>query len=176
VVNPVGVAHHRKSGDRFNNVVRHPKTALITTLNPVIRGWTNYYRTCVAKRTFNKTPFGRVGGAICFDSFTRETFEGFKKSAVELVVVVACWGLPRPVRGRPDLRLSHPILRLSQNLAADVMPYQIDIPPRYLSADYYFVRPPRRDKLIYFLGNFMQAWGVRDLQKEYEERRARHID
>lgn len=31
-----------------------PQTALITTLNPVIRGWANYHRTCVAKRTFNK--------------------------------------------------------------------------------------------------------------------------
>lgn len=31
-----------------------PQAALIATLNPVIRGWTNYYKTCVAKRVFNK--------------------------------------------------------------------------------------------------------------------------
>jgi predicted amidohydrolase len=202
------------------------------------------------------TPLSRVGGAICFDSFTRETFEGFKQSAVELVVIVACWGVPRPARGRPDMLLSRPILQLSQHLASEVVPYQyaiqlnvpvvfvnqggttetpgavpppypwpvpqvkydfhgnshirnaagevlvrasstetafcavvpvdvrpanlrpeitrIDIAPRYLSADYYFVQPPRQDKFIQFLGNLMQEWGVRGLQKEYETRRARH--
>jgi RNA-directed DNA polymerase len=31
-----------------------PQAALIATLNPVIRGWTLYYRTCVAKCTFSK--------------------------------------------------------------------------------------------------------------------------
>jgi len=31
-----------------------PQSALIAVLNPVIRGWTQYYRTCVAKRTFNE--------------------------------------------------------------------------------------------------------------------------
>jgi len=204
------------------------------------------------------TPFGRIGGAICFDSFTRETFEGFKQSAVEWVVVVACWGMPRPVRGRPDLLLSRPILKLSQNLASDVMPYQyaaqlgvpvvfvnqggktktpapvppaypwpvppleydflgnsqirdasgkvlvrassaetafcavvpvevqstdkrpeitrVDIPPRYLRDDYFFVQPPRQSRFIYFLGNLMQEWGVRGLQKEYEARRVRHVE
>lgn len=30
------------------------QTALITALNPLIRGWANYHRTCVAKRTFNR--------------------------------------------------------------------------------------------------------------------------
>jgi predicted amidohydrolase len=204
------------------------------------------------------TSLGRVGGAICFDSFTRETFEGFKRSAVELVVVVACWGVPQAARGRPDMLLSRPIMQLSQRLAADVMPYQyatqlgvpvvfvnqggvthtpgaipppypwsvppvryvfhgnshvrdalgqvlvrasssdtafcavvpvdvqpmgvrpeitrVDVSPRYLSADYYFVQPPRRDGLLQFLGNVMLEWGFRGLQKEYEARRARHIN
>jgi RNA-directed DNA polymerase len=31
-----------------------PQAALIAVLNPLIRGWTQYYHTCVAKRTFNK--------------------------------------------------------------------------------------------------------------------------
>jgi predicted amidohydrolase len=204
------------------------------------------------------TPIGRIGGAICFDSFARETFEGFKRSHVELVVVVACWGLPKPPPRRPDMRLSRPIFQLSQNLAADVMPYayatqlnvpvvfvnqggttrtpvpipsfypwpmppveyeflgnsqirdaagkvlvragssdtawcavvpldvrgaavrpeiaRVDIAPRYLSSDYYFVRPTsRRDRFWLFLGNCMQEWGVRSLQKEYEARRVRHM-
>jgi len=30
------------------------QTALITALNPRIRGWTNYHRACSAKRTFNR--------------------------------------------------------------------------------------------------------------------------
>jgi predicted amidohydrolase len=205
-----------------------------------------------------ETPFGRVGGAICFDSFTRETFEGFKKSAVELVVTVSCWCVLQPVRRRPDFLLSRPILQLYQNLASEVMPYQyatqlgvpvvfvnqggttqtpgavpppypwpvplvkcdfhgnshirdasgkvlvrasstdtafcavvpvdvqpadmrpeitrIDTPPRYLSADYYFVQAPRQGKFLQFLGNLMQEWGFRGLQKEYEARRVRHIN
>jgi len=31
-----------------------PQAAVIATLNPIIRGWANYYRTCVAKRIFKK--------------------------------------------------------------------------------------------------------------------------
>jgi predicted amidohydrolase len=202
------------------------------------------------------TSLGRIGGAICFDSFTRETFEGFRRSAVELVVVVACWGVPQVARGRPDMLLARPMLRLSQRLASDVMPYQyatqlgvpvafvnqggvthtpgaiphpypwsvppvkyvfhgkshvrdalgqvlvragstetafcavvpvdiqplderpeitrVDIPPRYLSADYYFLQAPRWDRFLLFLGYLMQEWGYRGLQKEYEARRARH--
>jgi len=40
-----------------------PQAALITTLNPVIRGWTLYYRTSVAKDTFgtlDKLTFGQL--------------------------------------------------------------------------------------------------------------------
>lgn len=226
--------------------------------NPALSEIAVWRRSSVPGPGIFDTPLGRVGGAICFDSFTRETFEGFKKSAVELVVIVACWGVPRPVRGRPDMLLSRPILQLSQNLASEVIPYQyaiqlnvpvvfvnqggttqtpgavpppypwpvpqvkydfhgnshirnaagevlvrasstetafcavipvdvqptdvrpeitrIDIPPRYLSADYYFVQPSRQSKFLQFLGNLMQEWGVRGLQKEYEARRARHIN
>jgi RNA-directed DNA polymerase len=46
--------HTEKVGGIVHQYRGAPQTALITTLNPVIRGWTNYYRTCVAKRTFNK--------------------------------------------------------------------------------------------------------------------------
>jgi RNA-directed DNA polymerase len=31
----------------------HSQAALIGKLNPIIRGWANYYKTCAAKETFN---------------------------------------------------------------------------------------------------------------------------
>lgn len=31
-----------------------PQAGLIGTLNPIIRGWANYYKTCAAKETFNQ--------------------------------------------------------------------------------------------------------------------------
>ncbi|MGC8947640.1 MAG: group II intron maturase-specific domain-containing protein [Anaerolineae bacterium] len=46
--------HTRKVRGIVHQYRGAPQTALITTLNPVIRGWTNYYRTSVAKRTFNQ--------------------------------------------------------------------------------------------------------------------------
>ena len=46
--------HTEKVGGIVHQYRGAPQTALITALNPVIRGWTQYYRTSVAKRTFNK--------------------------------------------------------------------------------------------------------------------------
>jgi RNA-directed DNA polymerase len=44
--------------DQIRQVIRQhrgaPQVALIAALNPIIRGWTMYYRTCVAKVIFNK--------------------------------------------------------------------------------------------------------------------------
>jgi predicted amidohydrolase len=250
--------YERHEGHFYNTMVlggRDGSLQFYRKRNPALSEVAVWRRSPVPGPGIFDTSLGRVGGAICFDSFTRETFEGFKKSAVELVVIVSCWGVLQPVRGRPDLLLSRPILQLSQNLASDVIPYQyatrlgvpvvfvnqggttqtpgavpppypwsvpqvkydfhgnshvrdasgkvlvrasstetafcavvpvdvqpmdvrpeitrIDIPPRYLSADYYFV-PPRQGKFLQFLGNLMQAWGFRGLQKEYEARRARH--
>jgi len=57
LITPAGEGVKRHTGKVKGIVHRYrgaPQTALITTLNPVVRGWTNYYRTCVAKRTFNK--------------------------------------------------------------------------------------------------------------------------
>ena len=43
---------------KIRNVIRQyrggPQVALIAALNPVIRGWSGYYRTCVAKRIFGR--------------------------------------------------------------------------------------------------------------------------
>jgi len=47
-------AHHR----RLNEMIRKRRTAeqkeLIARLNPVIRGWTNYFRIAVSKAAFSK--------------------------------------------------------------------------------------------------------------------------
>lgn len=45
--------HHEKIGEVIRRRRGAPQRALIATLNPIIRGWTQYYRTCVAKRTFS---------------------------------------------------------------------------------------------------------------------------
>jgi predicted amidohydrolase len=68
------------------------------------------------------TPFGRVGGVICFDSFSRETFEGFKRSAVDLAVIVACWGTSQGNLWRSDALLARPALRRWSKLASEVVP------------------------------------------------------
>jgi predicted amidohydrolase len=198
------------------------------------------------------TPFGRIGGAICFDSFARETYEGFKQSGVEALVIVALWGAhsSRSFFWRPDLFLSRASLIRWSSIASDVVPYQyarqlgvpvvfvnqsgmiymtspipfpdwpvqnayyefvgkshvrnglgdviaradddevdscfvasidvepsdtrpeikrVDIPPDYLSKDYYFVQPPITCKLF-------QVWFLKGLvSTEYESRRIRHV-
>lgn len=69
------------------------------------------------------TPFGRIGGAICFDSFARETYEGFKRSAVEMVVIVALWGAPRVPLNRPDAALARAGLKRWSRMASQDVPY-----------------------------------------------------
>ena len=45
--------HHHKIGEVICRHRGAPQKALIGALNPIVRGWTGYYRTCVAKRTFS---------------------------------------------------------------------------------------------------------------------------
>jgi RNA-directed DNA polymerase len=45
--------HHEKVGEVIRQHRGAPQKALIAALNPTIRGWTQYYKTCVAKRTFS---------------------------------------------------------------------------------------------------------------------------
>jgi predicted amidohydrolase len=79
------------------------------------------------------TPFGRVGGVICFDSFSRETFEGFKNSAVDLIIIVACWGTSQKNLWRPDVMFARPALQQWANLASEAVPHhyatQLQVPP-----------------------------------------------
>lgn len=72
------------------------------------------------------TPFGRIGGVICFDSFARETYEGFRRSGVKAVVIVALWGANRSSSffWRPDLYLARSALIRWSQVASDVVPLQ----------------------------------------------------
>ncbi|MBI9092826.1 MAG: carbon-nitrogen hydrolase family protein [Desulfobacterium sp.] len=71
-----------------------------------------------------ETPFGRIGGAICFDSFSKETFEGFKQSGVELVIIVALWGTILPIIKYPDTFYFNKLLKHQSYLASEVVPHQ----------------------------------------------------
>jgi predicted amidohydrolase len=68
------------------------------------------------------TPFGRIGGVICFDSFAKETHLGFLNSQVDMVVIIACWGQPRPTTRRPDLALGRSVLQKWSYIAAEIVP------------------------------------------------------
>nr|WP_287279034.1 MULTISPECIES: group II intron maturase-specific domain-containing protein [unclassified Okeania] len=46
--------HYRKLADICDSHKNPPVESLIGKLNPVIRGWTNYYSTVVSKETFSK--------------------------------------------------------------------------------------------------------------------------
>ena len=83
------------------------------------------------------TPFGRIGGAICFDSFAKETFEGFRQSSVELVIIVALWGTILPMLRYPDSIYFNILLRRQSYLASEVVPYkyatELKIPAVYVN-------------------------------------------
>ena len=66
------------------------------------------------------TPFGCIGGAICFDSFAKETFLGFKNNQVSLAVIVACWGVPQNTRF--DLSWSVPMMEKWSHSASRTLP------------------------------------------------------
>jgi RNA-directed DNA polymerase len=47
-------AHHQKLADIIVKMLAMPQQALIGKLNPIIRGWSNYYSSVVSKDTFGK--------------------------------------------------------------------------------------------------------------------------
>jgi RNA-directed DNA polymerase len=47
-------AHHQKLADIIVKMKGMPLAALIGKLNPIIKGWSNYYRAVVSKETFGK--------------------------------------------------------------------------------------------------------------------------
>ena len=84
-----------------------------------------------------ETPFGRVGGAICFDSFSKETFKGFKQSGVDIVIIVALWGTILPILKHPDSIYFHKLLRYQSYLASEIVPRkyveELKIPAVYVN-------------------------------------------
>ena len=48
------IAHYRKIRDVIDKYKHAPQARLITALNPIIRGWANYYSTVCSKRIFAK--------------------------------------------------------------------------------------------------------------------------
>jgi RNA-directed DNA polymerase len=50
-------AHLRKIGEVIDTHKTAPQAALISKLNPIIRGWSNYYSTVTSKETFCKLDF-----------------------------------------------------------------------------------------------------------------------
>ncbi len=83
------------------------------------------------------TPFGRIGGAICFDSFSRESYEGFKQSGVEFVVIVALWGTIIPNIKNPDTYYFSKLLKYQSHLASEVVPQKyankLNVPVAYVN-------------------------------------------
>lgn len=94
--------YERHEGHFYNTMVmvaRDGSLQYYRKRNPALSEAAVWRRSPVPGPGIFDTPLGRIGGAICFDSFTRETFEGFKQSAVELAVIVACWGVPPTGQG-----------------------------------------------------------------------------
>ncbi len=248
-----GSLYERFEGYFYNTMIMAGSDGSLQTYrkrNPTCQEMTVWRRSDMPGPGIFETPFGRIGGVICFDSFARETFEGFRRSAVELVVIVALWGTVRPVARYPETWLFHNLLKRWSHLASEVVPREYaarlnvpvvfvnqagtvrfpfprphgwplparksvtydfwgrsnvrdasggvvaragekdagycevvqvdvqhgarrprieraDIPPHYLSADYYFVQPPLPAK-------FFQEWCLRGFTREYETRCTRH--
>jgi RNA-directed DNA polymerase len=58
--------HHEKIGEVIRQHRGAPQKALIAALNPIIRGWTQYYKKCVAKRTFSTMDYQMSHKLACW--------------------------------------------------------------------------------------------------------------
>ena len=114
-----------------------------------------------------ETPFGRIGGAICFDSFSKETYEGFKQSGVDLIIIVALWGTFLPTIKNPDTFYFCKVLKHQSHLASKVVPQQyakqLTVPAVYvnqsgmitapLAHPRFYPMPDWKSSTYYFVGN-----------------------
>ncbi len=144
--------------------------------NPTCQETTVWRRSDTPGPGIFDTPFGRVGGVICFDSFARETFEGFRQSAVELVVIVALWGTIRHLARYPETRVFRGLMERWSYLAAEVVPRQyatkLEVPTVFVNQAgtirFPFPRPrfwplPGREEIIY---DFWGSSNVRNASGE----------
>ena len=113
------------------------------------------------------TPFGRIGGAICFDSFARETFEGFKQSRVDIVIIVALWGTILPMWKYPDSLYFNKLLKYQSHLASEAVPQKyaedLGVPAVYVNQSgtvklpithpTFYPSPKWQDSKYVFIGN-----------------------
>jgi RNA-directed DNA polymerase len=58
--------HHEKLGQVIRQHRGAPQKALIAALNPIVRGWTQYFKTCVAKRTFSTMDYQMSRKLACW--------------------------------------------------------------------------------------------------------------
>lgn len=114
-----------------------------------------------------ETPFGRIGGAICFDSFSNETYEGFKQSGVDLIIIVALWGTFLPTIKYPDTFYFNKLLKYQSYLASKVVPQQyatqLTVPAVYVNQSgminvpmahpRFYPMPDWKSSKYYFVGN-----------------------
>ena len=121
-----GSIYERNNGRFYNTMVMVGYDGSVQQYrkrNPTWPEFTVWQRSAVPGPAIFDTPFGRIGGVICFDSFARETVEGFRQSNVDLIVIVACWGVVE-TSWRPDSLITNLTMRSWSHLAADVVPSQ----------------------------------------------------
>lgn len=136
----IGSLYERHEGHFYNTMVMVGSDGSLQRYRKRNPGWMEvsvWKRSDMPGPGIFETPFGRIGGAICFDTFTREIFEGFKQSRVELVVLIGCWGAPRLTSWWPDFLAARATLGRWSPLASEVVPYQyatqLDVPTVFVN-------------------------------------------
>lgn len=98
--------HHRAMRDIVRARKTAPHEALISALNPVIRGWSMYYRTVVAKKVFASCDY-RLSRRCCTGPAAvtrRRARDGYSRSIGD-DAIKAVWNSPlRTVRGSLSMR------------------------------------------------------------------------
>ncbi len=114
-----------EKGNYFNTMVMvEPNNSVqyYRKMNPFWQEFSLYQPGSSSGPGIFDTELGRIGGIICFDAFSREAYENLKNNHVDLVAIVACWGIPRLMPGHPDLKYPKKMLEDFSYLATEVLP------------------------------------------------------